>query len=294
MQVVVSAAVLPEYHAALPRFDRPTYLMCPPQWYDVDYVINPWMAGNLHRPSRDKAFAQWRRLFEALRRLADLRVLPAERGCPDMTFVAHAALLQHGLATIASFAHLQRQPEEAHMRRWLAEAGFLIWETPRETAFEGEGDALFDQDGQVLWAGHGVRTCERSHAHMASAWHTRVESLHLTDPRFYHLDTCFALLHGGFVLYYPEAFDHASRVKIEAAFPADRRIVVDEAEATQFACNVINIGPHILMGDVRGTFVERLVTLGFMVQSFPMSEFLRGGGSVRSLVLRLSDSSLQA
>jgi hypothetical protein len=44
--------------ASLPHFNRPTYLMCPPEWYDVDYVINPWMAGNLHQPSRDTAFMQ--------------------------------------------------------------------------------------------------------------------------------------------------------------------------------------------------------------------------------------------
>ena len=48
--------------ASLPHFNRPTYLMCPPEWYDVDYVINPWMAGNLHRSSRDTAFMQWKNL----------------------------------------------------------------------------------------------------------------------------------------------------------------------------------------------------------------------------------------
>ena len=29
---------------------RPTYLMCPPKLYDVNYVINPWMAGNITPP----------------------------------------------------------------------------------------------------------------------------------------------------------------------------------------------------------------------------------------------------
>jgi ornithine--oxo-acid transaminase len=36
---------------------RPTYLMCPPRLYDVAYVINPWMAGNLHASSRERAVA---------------------------------------------------------------------------------------------------------------------------------------------------------------------------------------------------------------------------------------------
>ena len=279
--------------APLPHFDRPTYLMCPPQWYDVDYVINPWMAGNVHRLSRDRAFAQWRQLFDGLKPFADLRVLHAERGCPDMTFIAHTALLQHGIAAVSSFAHTQRQAEEGHLRRWLEEAGFLIWETPRETAFEGEGDAIFDETGQLLWAAHGVRTCERSHSHLAAAWHVPVESLQLIDPRFYHLDTCFTPLHGGFVLYYPDAFDHASRSRIEDRYPVGRRFTVTEAEATQFACNVVNIGHTIFMGEVRGTIAQRLSSTGFDVHQFPLSEFLRGGGSARSLTLRLSDSTSQ-
>lgn len=47
--------------------------MCSPQWYGVDYAINPWMAGNLHRASRDSAFAQWKGLYATLRTFADVK-----------------------------------------------------------------------------------------------------------------------------------------------------------------------------------------------------------------------------
>ena len=38
-------------HPASPSqtLNMPTFLMCPPELYDVDYVINPWMEGNVHR-----------------------------------------------------------------------------------------------------------------------------------------------------------------------------------------------------------------------------------------------------
>jgi N-dimethylarginine dimethylaminohydrolase len=273
----------------LPHFDRPTYLMCPPEWYDVDYVINPWMAGNLHRPSRDAAFAQWRTLYQHLHRIADVRLLHARPGAPDMVFVAHAALVQHGVAAISSFAHTQRQTEEQHLRQWFRDAGFLVWETPRETCFEGEGDALFDASGDHLWAAHGVRTCRQSHRHVADAWHTQVTSLHLVDPRFYHLDLCFAPLSDGHLLYFPEAFDAPSLEKIEAAYAPENRIEVSEAEATQFACNVINVGRNILMSAVGTDLAARLTSLGYEVTELQLSEFLRGGGSAKSLALRLSD-----
>jgi N-dimethylarginine dimethylaminohydrolase len=267
--------------------------MCPPEFYDVNYVINPWMAGNLHRPSRDAAFTQWRNLYRQLQRIADVRLMHARPGAPDMVFVAHTAIISHGIAAVSSFAHPQRRKEEPYLRRWLQDAGFLIWETPQETSFEGEGDAAFDADGNHLWIAHGVRTCQHAHRHVADAWHTPVSSLHLVDPRFYHLDTCFAPLANGYLLYFPAAFDAASIAKIEAAYPAEKRITVTETEATQFACSVINIGRNIIMGspnlvDLSG----RLADVGFDVVQIDLSEFHRGGGSAKSLALRLSDLQL--
>ncbi len=280
----------PRSLSSLPRFDRPTYLMCSPQWYDVDYVINPWMAGNLHRPSRDLAFAQWKELHTQLHRIADVRLIHGQPGSPDMVFVGHAALVQHGIAALSSFAHPQRQTEEPHLRRWLESAGFLLWETPRETAFEGEGDVLFDATGDRLWAAHGVRTCLQSHRHVADAWHTGVTSLHLVDPRFYHLDTCFAPLSGGHALYFPGAFDKPSLAKIEAAYAPEMRIVVTESEAAHFACNVINIGRDIIMGTTASNLATRLEMQGYNVTEVNLSEFIRGGGAAKALALRLSDS----
>ncbi len=275
--------------ASLPHFNRPTYLMCPPEWYDVDYVINPWMAGNVHQPSRDTAFMQWKSLYQELQRFADVRMLHAREGAPDMVFVAHAAVVQHGVAAVSSFAHPQRQSEERHVTQWLEDMGFLVWGTPRETSFEGEGDALFDADGSHLWAAHGVRTCRISHRHVANAWHTSVTSLHLVDPRFFHLDLCFAPLSGGHLLYFPDAFDGPSLAKIESAYGSDKRIAVSEFEATQFGCNVINAGREIVMGKVDSNLAKRLRERGFEITELDLSEFQRGGGSAKSLTLRLSD-----
>jgi N-dimethylarginine dimethylaminohydrolase len=121
-----------------------------------------------------------------------------------------------------------------------------------------------------------------------------VTSLHLVDPRFYHLDTCFAALEGGYVLYFPEAFDAKSLEAIETAYAEEKRIAVTEAEATAFACNVIDIGKTLLMGKVPTDLGERLERLGFEVIQLELSEFLRGGGSAKSLALRLSDRNVRA
>jgi N-dimethylarginine dimethylaminohydrolase len=275
--------------APTPQFTRPTFLMCPPEWYEVDYVLNPWMAGNVHRSSRDLAFAQWKGMHNVLRSVADVRLLHPEPGCPDMVFLGHGALIHHGVAAVSSFDPPQRRAETSYLRRWLISQGFLLWETPRETPFEGEGDIVFNDVGTALWAAHGVRTCRASHRHIADAWHVPVTSLHLSDPRFYHLDTCFTPLAGGFLLYYPGAFDAASRAAIEAAYPENKRIAVSEQDATRMACSALNLGRTVFTGEISPELAQRLFDTGFDVVQLELSEFIKGGGGAKSLALRLSD-----
>lgn len=279
------------------HFERPTFLMCSPEWFDVGYVINPWMAGNVHRPTRDLAFAQWRDLYSALKRIADVKLLHPRQGSPDMTFVAHGALVNFGVAALASFAYAERQGEEVYLRHWLQQEGFLIWDTPRETTFEGEGDAIFSHEGRHLWAAHGARTCRYSHRHVADAWHVPVTSLHLVDPRFYHLDTCFAPLTGGHVVYFRGAFDAASLEEIAGIYAPEMRIEVSENEAAHFGCNLINVGDHVVMhttgvGSRPNSVCQRLRGLGYLVEEIALDEFLKGGGAAKSLALRLSDVSV--
>ncbi len=280
--------------ASTPLFTRPTFLMCPPEWYGVDYVLNPWMAGNVHRSSRDLAFAQWKGIHNMLRSIADVRLLHPEPGCPDMVFVGHAALVHHGVAAVSSFSHPERRAEATYLRRWLSSQGFLLWETPRETGFEGEGDLCFDSNGKRLWAAHGVRTCKSAHRHVADAWHVPVRSLHLIDPRFYHLDTCFTALNNGtaggdFLLYYPGAFDAASLALIDAAYAPERRIAVTEADATRMACCALNLGNTVFTGEISRELAARLFDAGFDVVQLELSEFIKGGAGAKSLALRLSD-----
>jgi len=292
---ITASSAAPNVFASTPQFTRPTFLMCPPEWYGVDYVLNPWMAGNVHRSSRDLAFAQWKGMHNVLRSVADVRLLHPEPGCPDMVFVAHSALIHNGVAALSSFNPQQRRAETAYLRRWLISQGFLLWETPRETPFEGEGDVAFNDDGNALWAAHGVRTCRAAHRHVADAWHVPVTSLHLSDPRFYHLETCFTPLSSptgegtGYILYYPKAFDAVSNAAIESAYPANRRIAVSELDATHMACCALNLGRTVFTGEITRELATRLFDAGFDVVQLELSEFIKGGGGAKSLALRLSD-----
>jgi ornithine--oxo-acid transaminase len=272
-----------------PVFREPTFLMCSPKLYDVNYVINPWMAGNVSRTSRHQAAEQWENLHNALTRLARVMLVEPQPGWPDMVFTANAGLVRNGVVAISRFYHPERQGEESHFRRWFNDLGFGVSEIPSATPFEGEGDALFEPDAARLWAGHGVRTNQSSHGHLQSLWGVEVISLRLVDPRFYHLDTCFCPLTGGALLYFPAAFDAESNAKIEAHYSISHRIAVHEADALRFACNAINVGRNILLNQVSPELSRQLEACGFHVVQLQLSEFLKAGGAAKCLVLRLSE-----
>jgi N-dimethylarginine dimethylaminohydrolase len=265
-----------------------TFLMCPPRLYDVDYVINPWMAGNVHQSSRTRASEQWQNLYNAVSKVAAVRLIEPEPGSPDMVFTANAGLERNGIVAISSFFHAERQGEEPHFRRWFQEAGYTLVNIPRSTPFEGEGDALFTADGSRLWVGYGPRTLVSSHQALRQVWHIEVASLHLTDPRFYHLDTCFAPLEGGYAMYFPDAFDDASVAKIEAFYPAQKRIIVSEVDAACFACNAINVGRTIILNRISRELSRQLESLGFTVVQVALGEFMKAGGAAKCLVMKLS------
>jgi ornithine--oxo-acid transaminase len=267
----------------------PAFLMCPPTLYDVNYVINPWMAPNVHRSSRHKAAEQWERLHAAMRQIAQVLLVAPEPGSPDMVFTANAGLVREGKVALSSFHHPERQTEEPHFRRWFNDSGYAVREIPRETAFEGEGDALFSADGTHLWAGHGPRSREQSYRHLADLWNVELVYLRLIDPRFYHLDTCFCPLSNGDVLYYPAAFDAESLARIEARYAPAQRIRVREADALRFACNAVNVGRTLIVNTIGVELSGELESRGFRVVQVELTEFLKAGGAAKCLVLRLSE-----
>jgi ornithine--oxo-acid transaminase len=262
--------------------------MCPPKLYEVSYVINPWMKGNLGNSSRRRAVLQWEELFGVLSGLADIYLVEPMAGSPDMVFTANAGLAREGVVAISSFYHPERQGEEQHFRAWFCDAGYDVVELPRETPFEGEGDALFSVEGSRLWVGYGSRTLEASHDVLQTLWGIEVASLHLIDPRFYHLDTCFAPLEDGSLLYYPPAFDETSLKKIEAFYPQELRIAVGEDDAASFACNAVNVGKTIVLNRISTDLEQTLRSRGFDVIQVPLDEFLKAGGAAKCLVMKLT------
>ncbi len=264
-------------------------LMCAPAHYDVDYVINPWMEGNLHAASKTRACEQWQALHQELATRAEVRLVEPVFGSPDMVFTANAGLKFGNKIALSRFQFAERQAEAGHFRLWFEDAGFEVQEMPVGVSFEGEGDALWAVDGGRLWAGWGFRTARESHRLLEHWWGVPVASLKLVDPRFYHLDTCFAPLPNGDVMYFPAAFDEASQRAIEEYYPAKNRIIVQPEDACSFCCNVVSLGDELVMNHASPDLVGDLQARGFHLAQTPLDEFLKAGGAAKCLVMTLTE-----
>lgn len=273
--------------------DTMRILMCPPHHYDVDYVINPWMEGNIHRSSRERAEAQWNKLHEVLKKHVTVELVEPEKGWPDMVFAANAGLVVGDQVVLSRFLHPERQGEEPFFEKWFEGNGFTVHKLPKSLPFEGAGDALIDRAGGWLWAGYGFRSELDSHPYLAEWLDVEVLSLRLVDSRFYHLDTCFCPLTDGYLMYYPPAFDAYSNRLIEMRVPADKRIVVEEVDAINFACNTVNVGKVVVMNQASDSLKKALGDRGFTIEETPLTEFLKAGGAAKCLTLKVVEPKKQ-
>ena len=266
-------------------------LVCPPTYFGVEYVINPWMAGNVGEASQPTAMRQWDALVSILEDHADVYGAEPHAGLPDMCFAANGGLVLDETFVPATFSVAQREPESGLYRAWAEGAGFEVAEEDDSLAFEGEGDAIWwpaeGNPNPVLWAGYGVRTSLEAHRMLGEELHVEVVSLRLVDQRFYHLDTCFVPLPGGRVVYYPPAFDQPSIKRIESLVPPDQRIEVRDDDAFGFACNAVRLGNTLITSHATGALRKALDAWGYDVVTTPLTEFIKAGGAAKCLTLVL-------
>jgi N-dimethylarginine dimethylaminohydrolase len=257
------------------------YVMTPPQFFAVEYAINPWM-DTTNPVDAAAALSQWQRLQDVYLQLGhsvDL-VVPVP-GLPDMVYAANGGLIIDGTALVARFKYPQRQQESAAYGAWLQSQGFDP--VYAQHVNEGQGDLL--PVGDIILAGHGFRTALRAHSEIAGIFNRRVISLELVDPRFYHLDTALTVLDDTTIAYYPPAFSYVSRAHLETLFPD--AIVVDSADAYAFGLNAVSDGRHVVLSAAAAGFAEQLSDAGFEPIGVEMPELLKGGGSVKCCTLEL-------
>src|ERR1700736_3688515 len=265
--------------ARTPRIRR--YAMTPPEFFAVEYAINPWM--DLAVPvDRRKAASQWEQLFETYLRLGhSVELVSPLVGLPVMVYAANAGLIVANSAVLARFKFPQRADESHAYGAWMANRGYHVVSTRHIN--EGQGDLLLV--GEMVLAGCGFRTDVEAHAEIAEALRMPVVSLELVDPRFYHLDTALAVLDNKTIAYYPPAFSFAAQRQLRALFPD--ALVVGSAHAYVLGLNVVSDGLHVVHPAAATGFAAQLRDAGFRPIGVDLSELLKGGGSVKCCTLEV-------
>jgi N-dimethylarginine dimethylaminohydrolase len=257
--------------------------MCPPDFYGIEYEINPWMSRS-RGSTPERAQQQWRGLHDTLVELGvRVELMTPQQGLPDLVFTANAGLIFGRRFYSSRFRHEVRARETPSFDAWFKAHDFEVLHLPEGTFFEGAGDALFC--GPKLFAGYRIRSDVNGHQWLGQALRRQVLPLELVDPYFYHLDTCFCPLAPGEAIYHPGAFDVYGRKVIESHVP--RLVPVVAGEAQRFGCNAVVVGKTVIVNTGCNQLVADLEALGYRTIALELDEFLKAGGSAKCLTLRL-------
>ncbi|MGB0099902.1 MAG: arginine deiminase-related protein [Nocardioides sp.] len=263
------------------------YVAVEPTHFRVDYRINPFMDLD-DQPDPAAAMAQWRELVATVERLGgSVSALPQRADAPDMVYAMNLglALVREDDSSHVVMSHMryaERRMETSSAQPWFAGHGFTTSYVGRDGvgAHLEAGDAF--AFGDALVVGYGPRTEELALKHLAAELGIRVRGLRITHPGMYHLDLAFCPLGEGRAMVCPSAFDDASAAALLDLVP-EPLVLTEEEALTTFCANSIVIGRHVLMPACPDRVRAQLEDWGFEVVLVDVSEFHKGGGSIRCL-----------
>ena len=258
------------------------YLMVRPDHFRIDYVINPYMSTQ-DQPDPALALKQWDSLRQAIVDAGGaVEVLAQRADSPDMVYAMNLGLATaDGRAMLSHMRFEPRRKESLTAAEWFTGHGFALGRTGSDGVgphFES-GDAFVFGDSLVV--GHGPRTEADALKHFATEWNIRVRGLRIAHEGMYHLDLPFCPVDSTHAMVYPPAFDAAGQAELFGIVPDP--IVLTDDEAFAFSANSIVVNETIIMPACSPRLRDILTTLGLRVVVLDLSEFHKGGGSIRCL-----------
>ncbi|CAN5138462.1 arginine deiminase-related protein [soil metagenome] len=263
------------------------YLMVEPNHFRVDYQINPYM-NTAVQPDHEVALHQWRTLVSTIRELGgQVDVIPQLPHAPDMVYAMNLGLAlcpPSGPTVVMShMRHAERRMEAPAAARWFADRGFRVLTVGQEGVGPHleAGDAFWYRDR--LLVGHGPRTDELALKHLAETFDVEVVGFTINHPAMYHFDLIFCPLDSEHAIVAPAGLEPESARRLLDLVPEPLVITAEEATST-FAANSIVVGDTVVMpGPAPERVVNQLRTWGFGVVELDLSEFHKGGGSIRCM-----------
>jgi N-dimethylarginine dimethylaminohydrolase len=272
----------------VPRYRR--VLMCPPTYYAVRDVKNPFMDPQ-RPPDRALAARQWNDVRDAFERAGIESVLvDAVENLEDMVFAANQTFVGRGsvherFAVPSRMRYASRQREVPFFTARLQALGFDVIDLglgSRDGEYlEGHGDLLAHPGDRLVWAGHGIRSSHSGVIRFSAAMKNegiRVTPLELIDETFYHLDTCFAPLTARCALVYRGALSQAAFRLLRETWP--RLHEVSREDALRFVCNGVAVNGRFIVSHLPEDVARLVRNEGLTPVVVEVSEFEKAGGSI--------------
>lgn len=259
--------------------------MCPPNYFRIDYEINPWMHKENNVVSQS-AFSQFNSLVEAYKKInIPISMIDADPELPDMVYSANYGFVQDNIFIASNFRYEQRRAESTLASKYFAKRNFEIARINPSIYYEGEGDHL--KIGGVHYMGYGKRTSIKAAKELSSILNEEIIPLELVNPYFYHLDTALGPLNENTIIVNKNSFSPEGLSILNERFTDI--IYTNEEDNRVMAPNLLAWGKDVVMAEGISSDLEEAVTeRGFTVHKVLMTEFLKGGGSIKCLSLRIN------
>jgi len=266
------------------------YVMVEPTHFRVDYEINPYMH-LADQPDTALAMHEWQTLRSTIEHLGGrVDVLGQRPDAPDMVYAMNLGLGLVGdqgpHVVMSHMRYAQRRMEASSAQPWFAAQGFTTSYVGRDGVgahFEA-GDA-FPFGGELL-VGYGPRTDEQALKHLATDLGISVRGFRIVHPAMYHFDLAFCPLDDRRAMVAPSALDPASAEALLDLVP-EPLVLTEEEELASFATNSIVVpspgGSTVVMPSCPDRVREQLEDWGFAVELVDVTEFHKGGGSIRCM-----------
>jgi N-dimethylarginine dimethylaminohydrolase len=268
-------------------------LMCPPDFFEVIDVKNPFMEGRVGTVDHTRAAAQWQAVADAFRAAgADVELIHPVDGLEDMVFCANQTFIGpddegRQVCILGNMKFESRQREVRYFADYFAERGYDVQYLVGDEVFEGSGDALWHPGRGLIWGGYGHRTEPDAYEQVSDFFDVPVIRLRLATERFYHLDTAFCAIDERTALVHPAALAPAGLDLLRAVFSDIIEVADHEAELLM-ACNATAIaGQHVIIQSGCAGVIAALRERGLIVHPVDTSEFIKSGGSVFCLKMYL-------
>ncbi len=263
------------------------FLLSPPIYYEKAYDFSDdndfYVRYRDREVNRLKAWGQWSHIVRKyMEKGARIHIVEASEGLSELTFVGDSIFLFGKKAVISRFKHPERQKEATYMKEWALNKGFEVMEIPEGYVFEGNAEAFYSHDLDVIIMGYGGNRTSIEVADMLEDFlGIRVIPVEKFD---FHLDVVLFLLKK-YIIYAQGKVSEESIERLkETGF---KTIPVPSHFIEDLGLNSTYLGNTVFVNDSKNApeLKKIYLSLGFDVEIVDTSEFHLVGGGVKCLTL---------